>query len=182
MIYDLRMRRKQYFWIFNGRRDSEKLCIKNKPSLSDYVSLKHRQFIERNFSTYLYSRDPKIFMLYRISVVQWSFIVFEIIMQNPGLTILNLPVPNGGRGVCCARFIFDRYQMIFPSGELLFLFTPMNTKLRVSIYDDIRFPDLHFSSAREIRKLLDRNVTRRERLSTGDRFITGESNFLINEW
>lgn len=86
---------------------------------------------------------------------------------------------NGGRGICCDRFIFDRYWMIFLSGKLLFLFTD-EYKIASS---DIWWHSFSGSTFSFCSRFW--NFTIEMQCDAEDfpraRFITVESNFLINE-
>lgn len=86
---------------------------------------------------------------------------------------------NGGRSICCARFIFDRYRMIFLSGKLLFLFTD-EYKIASSDIWWHSFSGSTFSFCSRFWNFvieMQRDIEDFPRA----RFITVESNFLINE-
>jgi len=177
MIYDLRMRRKQYSWIFNGC--PEKLCIKDKLRLR----IVKTEILFNVFSSYFFLfsiyfirgrniKSSKIFTLC-VPLPLSSFTVFTVLNYNANVSRsdnFKSACTNGGRGICCTRFIFDRYRMIFPSGELLFLFTDEYKIASFDIWWQFvsRF---YIFLLLAILELCNRNATRRARLSASDRFI-----------
>lgn len=139
------MRQKQYSWIFNGC--SEKLYVKDKLHLLDYVSLKQNLYIEFYiyiFSSYFNSHDSKNFTLWRIVTIVRLFLFLNYNIKYLGLTIWTCMRMAEDTFVTLDLYLTD-IEWYFHLANFCFC-SPMSTKLRVSIHDDIRFPNLHFSS------------------------------------
>lgn len=135
----------------------EKLCMKDKISLSDYVALKQRIYFQQNFFYFIY---PKICFLRR-EIHSDLKILCENSIEEAFVT-LGLYLTDIERYFHPANFCFCSL---------------MSIKLQAPICDDIHFPNVYSSSLRDFKTLRSMEV-QRDVLSASDRFIITGLNFL----